>query len=197
MQRLPQKGKVKLNATKLTLYVGETFNLKVTGTKQKVKWSSSNKEVVTVNKKGKVSAKGKGKATITAKVGNKKYKCNVTVKEITSKTVFGNGCLLTSINTLQFSTKEIRKLSNGDYQVDAYIYNGLNYPVGDINVTSMTLYDRSGNQVASAAFGVCKNLVINQKSYAIWTFHFDKEYVNDGDFDLSKHSLHVYSNFIY
>ena len=80
-------AKVKLNKTKLTLYRKKTATLKVKGTKKKVKWSSSNKKVATVSKKGKVTAKKKGTATITARVGKKKYRCNVTVKNPTlSKT---------------------------------------------------------------------------------------------------------------
>lgn len=75
------KKKPKLNKKKATLYVGKTTQLKVKNTKKKVKWSSSKKSVATVSKKGKVKAKKKGKATITAKVAKKKLKCTVTVKE--------------------------------------------------------------------------------------------------------------------
>lgn len=71
---------VKISATKKTMYVGDTMTLKVTGTKAKVKWSSSNKNVASVTKKGKVSAKQSGTATITAKVKKKTLKCKVTVK---------------------------------------------------------------------------------------------------------------------
>ena len=75
-------ARVKLNKKSLSLTVGKTYKLKVKGTKKKVKWNSSNKKVVTVSKKGKVTAKKAGKATITAKIGKKKYKCKVTVNEV-------------------------------------------------------------------------------------------------------------------
>ena len=74
---------VKLNKKKLTLEVGKSETLKITGTKSKITWSSSNKSVATVSTKGKVTAKKAGKATITAKVGTKKYSCTVTVKKAT------------------------------------------------------------------------------------------------------------------
>ena len=48
--------------------------------KQKVKYSSSNKKVVSVSSKGVITAKKKGKATITVKSGKKTYKIKVTVK---------------------------------------------------------------------------------------------------------------------
>ena len=72
---------VKLSATKKTVYVGETFTMKVSGTTKAVKWSSSNKAVASVTQKGKVTAKKSGKATITAKVSSKSLKCAVTVKD--------------------------------------------------------------------------------------------------------------------
>lgn len=74
-----QAAKVRLNMTKKTLTVGKTVTLKVKGTRKKVKWSSSNKKVASVSSKGKVKAKKAGKATITAKIGKKKYKCKITV----------------------------------------------------------------------------------------------------------------------
>lgn len=73
--------KVKLNKTKATIYVGKTITLKLKNNKKKVKWTTSNKKIATVNKKGKVKGKKAGKVTITAKVGKKKYKCKVTVKK--------------------------------------------------------------------------------------------------------------------
>lgn len=196
LAKTSEKSKVKLNKSKLTLYVGDTYNLKVSGTKQKVTWTSSNKKVATVNKKGHVVAVGKGKATITAKVAGKKYNCTVNVKEITSETVFTNGGVVTSINTVQMSVREIRKLSNGVYEVDAYIYNGYSRPIGNIDVTALELYDRYGNQVASAAFGVCKDLTLNGNTYGVWTFVFGKDCVNKGDFDLTANSIKYKCSYI-
>lgn len=73
-------AKTKLNKKSATIYVGKTVSLKLKNNKKKVKWTSSNKKVATVSNKGKVKGKKAGKTTITAKVGNKKYKCNITVK---------------------------------------------------------------------------------------------------------------------
>ena len=77
--------KVKLNKTKATLTITDrkknpTVTLKVKNTSKKATWSTSNKKVATV-KKGKVTAKGAGKATITCKVDGKKLTCKVTVKD--------------------------------------------------------------------------------------------------------------------
>ena len=84
---VPVSAAGKINKKKVTLKVGQTLKLKVTGTKGKVKWTSSKKSVATVSSKGRVKAKKKGSATITAKIGKKKYTCKVTVKKASN----GNG----------------------------------------------------------------------------------------------------------
>ncbi len=75
------KAKVRLNKSKVSLYVGKTCKLKVKGTKKKVTWKSSKKKVASVSKKGVVTAKKKGTAKITAKAGKKKLTCKVTVRK--------------------------------------------------------------------------------------------------------------------
>ncbi len=72
---------VKINKTKVTLYTKQTTTLKITGTKKKVTWTSTDRSVASVNSSGKVTALKVGKATIKAKVGTKTYKCQVTVKK--------------------------------------------------------------------------------------------------------------------
>lgn len=79
------KSKVKLNITKATLSIGGSINLKLLNNKKKVTWKSSNKKVASVTKKGKVKAKKKGKASIVARVGKKKYTCKVTVGKVSKK----------------------------------------------------------------------------------------------------------------
>lgn len=73
--------KVSLNRKKVTLYIGKSFQLKIRGTKKKVQWKTSSKKIATVSRKGKVKAKKKGTAKITAKVAGKKLVCKVTVKK--------------------------------------------------------------------------------------------------------------------
>ena len=71
---------IQLNKTYKKMYVGATYQLKITGTDKKVKWwNSSNTSIATVSSNGKVTAKKKGVTEITAKVGTKKYKCTIKV----------------------------------------------------------------------------------------------------------------------
>ena len=79
---------ITLNATSITLYRNDTYALKATVTPsdaidKSVTWSSSNTNIATVDKNGKVTAKKLGTATITVKTNdgsNLSATCKVTVK---------------------------------------------------------------------------------------------------------------------
>ncbi|MEM4385909.1 MAG: Ig-like domain-containing protein, partial [Candidatus Anstonellales archaeon] len=78
---------IKLNKTALDLRVGNKYKLVATiqpvnATNKNLVWVSSNPKVVSVDGKGNVVAKGKGKAIITVRnvKGDKKAICNVTVR---------------------------------------------------------------------------------------------------------------------
>ncbi|MBR0427544.1 MAG: Ig-like domain-containing protein [Clostridia bacterium] len=137
--------KVSLNKTRKTLYAGDTYKLKIEGTSKKVKWSSSNKKIATVNSKGKVKAKKDGKVVITAKVSGKNYKCTIKVKKNYIKagkykltfgkykstlpkydicggtyTINGNGTY-SYVNTWKdYSGKKSTKKHSGKYKIEYY-----------------------------------------------------------------------------
>ena len=71
----------KLNKTAVTLKVGQTYQLKLSGTNQKITWKSSNSKIVTVNKTGKLFAKSAGNATITAQVNGIRFVCKVKIQK--------------------------------------------------------------------------------------------------------------------
>ena len=75
---------------KLTLQKGKTYQLKPVITpltsREKIKYTSSNKKVVKVSSKGVITAKKAGKATITVKSGKKRVKIKVTVPKTTKIT---------------------------------------------------------------------------------------------------------------
>jgi len=77
---------------------GNVKTLKVTGTNEKVTWTSSDKKVAVVDKNGLVTAKGPGIAKITASVDGAKITCEVKVLKISS-------------NELELSKGETYKLS--------------------------------------------------------------------------------------
>ena len=82
---------LKLNETRVELAVGEKMELKVIPDKatadkkvadaknDRVEWTSSNKDIVTVDEKGIIRAQKEGRATVTATSGGKRGSCDVNV----------------------------------------------------------------------------------------------------------------------
>ncbi len=72
--------KLKLNKQKVTITAKRTVTLKLNNAQlSPVTWSSSNKRVATVSKKGVVRGRYAGTCTITAKYKKRTFKCQVTV----------------------------------------------------------------------------------------------------------------------
>jgi len=82
---------IKLNKTKNTIGVGDTYQLKIYGTKNEVKWTVKSPSIAKVSQNGKVTGKKIGTTTVTAKIGKKKLTCKITVhnhkytKKVTKK----------------------------------------------------------------------------------------------------------------
>ena len=95
---------LKLNATKKTLYVGQSITLKVkrvtpSKASKAVTWTTSSKKIATVNAKGKVTAKKVGTAKIIAiSKSNKKTKavCKITVIKKEETTGAGTNVAVTA-----------------------------------------------------------------------------------------------------
>ncbi len=73
------KGAV-INYMKPSVAVKATTTLKVTGTKEKVTFSSADTSIAKVSSKGVITGVKKGSTIITVKIGTKSYKVTVTVK---------------------------------------------------------------------------------------------------------------------
>ena len=74
------KNDLKLSEEKLKLEAGETAKLKLADEDAEVRWSSSDESVAKVNSKGKVTAIGKGKCTITCEAADGSAKIEIPVK---------------------------------------------------------------------------------------------------------------------
>lgn len=90
------KSKVKLSSTKISMTVKQKKSIRLKGVKgKKVKWSTSNKKIVTIKTSGKnkkkctLTAKKSGNTTVSAKYRGKTYKCKVTVKAKNTTTTNG------------------------------------------------------------------------------------------------------------
>lgn len=116
-------GNSVLNITNETYSIdaGQSFTLKLNGIKaKKVKWSSSNKSVATVNKKGVVKGIKKGKSTITGKYKGLKFKINVNV--------FNASDNMYSADKANFKYKEskITEINGEKYFVITFVFTNNN-----------------------------------------------------------------------
>lgn len=164
----------KMSKTKITLYVGKSMALKVKnlGKKIKVTWKSSNKSVATVSYKGKVKAKKKGTAIITAKFSYKKngkkltktLKCKVTVKNKKTKPTQKTD----NVTLEEWKTIYLEYFKNNPMYVYYYVFEDLNndgIPEICINVTlegnsfaNAFIYINKYNEVKISKFGwICRN----------------------------------------
>ena len=126
---------LKLNSSRITLNPGKSYTLKVNGTKLAPAWKSSNSKVVTVNKKGRITAKKAGTAKITATLGGKKFVCTVTVKKASAS----------SNKTVQNYTKVKNYLNkNGRYSEDGSRYIEMSI---DADTTAVLSYDPKENKL--------------------------------------------------
>ncbi len=182
--------KVSLNSKKVSLSVGDKTTLRLTGAKaKKIKWSSSNKKIATVNRKGVVTAKKTGKAVITAKYGKKKYKAKITVVKATANA--NRSSKKTTSSTAAVSTNEFYNPNNYvmadkcinilPYHIyykdnclyaECYIINGYFSRVYNIDVSELTFF--SGNRkIADGSFGIIAGgAAIGARSYGTYTFVF-------------------------
>lgn len=159
--------KVKLNCTKKTMYVGDTFKLKISGTKKNVKWSSSNKNVATVSSKGVVKGVYEGNVKITAIVSGKKYTCSVKVKNVISKSieldkteikcVVGESVKIKATILPSNTTDKTLQWSTGDESIAKVDAKG---KVTGVSSGETTLFVTNGDCVAS-----CPITVKNSFSY--------------------------------
>jgi hypothetical protein len=113
---------VKISKSKVTMEIATTTTLKVTGTKSKVTWKSSDKKVASVNSKGVVTAQSVGTAKITATVSKKKYTCTVTVvdSDYTQLLTFAEG-LNAHINMASQLAEYQNQYVAGEITADALI----------------------------------------------------------------------------
>lgn len=126
---------LKLNSSRITLNPGKSYTLKVNGTKLAPAWKSSNSKIVTVNKKGRITAKKAGTAKITATLGGKKFVCTVTVKKASAS----------SNKTVQNYTKVKNYINkNGRYSEDGSRYIEMSI---DADTTAVLSYDPKENKL--------------------------------------------------
>lgn len=110
--------------TSVTLGLGAETTLKLTGGGGNVKWKSSNKKIATVNKKGVVTAKKTGTATITASRNGKKAVCKIKVKKNERKLKsYPTSASAYISNQTILGFQKIKRDSKGNYVLSGHFIN--------------------------------------------------------------------------
>ena len=177
-------SKVKLNYSQKTIAVGQTVNLKMTGTSSKVKWSSTNNSVASVSSKGVVTAKKVGTAKIKATVKGKTYTCKMTVKNNSWK-YLGNIANIFDWQKLHFCNQnlafnmvkarpyQLSYNSKGQLTAKIAVFNatpGRNYYLSKIRII---LKSQSDNRIFAEGTVTRNNYRIQPMTYDIISITFN------------------------
>lgn len=100
------------------LVKGRSKKLKITGYSGKITWSSSNKKIASVSSKGKVKGKKIGNVVITAKIGEKRIGCAVSVTTKKLKKVCDRA---TYIGT-HWKYSQAKRTQSGYYDCSALVW---------------------------------------------------------------------------
>ena len=140
----------KISNTSATITKGFTKKLSVKDAGGKVTWSSSNKSVATVDKNGKVTAKKKGTATISAKTTDTTLKCKVTVKDnvysvskpVVSEVPYGKWGML--VYKMSYDKK-------GDLVLKCRVVNNIGYKIVEIRNFGFTAKSPTGKTMGKVS----------------------------------------------
>lgn len=132
---------VKLNRKKVSVIKGESFQLRIKGTKKKAKWSSTSTGVATVDKNGNVTGKNIGTTTVIAKVNKKQYICTVKVIGVDCRT--------------HISTEDGGDLITSDSSSKSVLDISLSHKVSSLVVT---VCDHNGQAVKKFTFASSKSV---------------------------------------
>ena len=102
-----------ISRTSIKMYSDTTYNLKMNGTYRTVKWASNNTSVVQVTQSGYVKAVKGGTACIITRVGNKYYRCYVTV--IQRQVISGPAADVLKLTNAQRKARGLSELTTNAY----------------------------------------------------------------------------------
>lgn len=137
---------VNINSKNITMNVGESKQLKISGAKEKISWSSNKKSIAVINSKGIVTAKNPGTAVITAIFNKNKYTWKITVKNNEVQKIRLN------IKSATLFTRTDSSLIDNTYDLYLTAYTTPKSAVNDIIWTSsnqnIATVDNNGHVIA-------------------------------------------------
>lgn len=159
----------RINKKSVRVTTATSTKLFVDGTTQKVTWSTSDKKVATVSSNGTVKGVNPGKATITAKVGSKKYTCNVTVQ----KPIDYLEWYLKTEGTITGSNNIIGAEIGYDY--GEIIFSNTSLGLDDISITTMEM-DAGSKQARAQVAYLGGMMYISDDNYETTEFYGETKF---------------------
>ncbi len=143
---------IQLNRTKKNLRPGKTFELLVTdknGKKistSKFTWSSNNKKVATVSKKGVVKAVKKGKAVITGKKKgtNQKVRCTITVYNVKNSLELSHANMILTAGDTEKIGVDISRVDKTSNDPSWVTFTSSNPSVASVNASGKVKAKKAG-----------------------------------------------------
>lgn len=158
-----------ISAKNVTLNVDDTYKLKLKGVTDtsSIKWTSSDKSIATVDKKGKVTALKEGTVTITAKFNNKSYKSTITIKSKGfTATYSGSGDKVVTGISLPEGNYSVTLTHDGKRNFIVYPYldgEKMSYLSNEIGVCTITTVLNKGQKFST------DDLMIEVRADGNWT----------------------------
>ncbi len=149
---------VKLNKTKLTVYIGQPYAQTLTATPRPqadVTWSSSKREVAFVDNTGKITGFKAGTTKITASANGAKAVCTVTVKEPTFKI----GTIKTSVYRGNSTTVKGTPTPTAEI-----VWKSADLSIATVdNNGKITGVKKGTTTITATAHGISKNCIVTVK----------------------------------
>lgn len=140
-----------ISQNNLTLTKGFSSKLSASGGSGKVRWSSSNPNIASVNSSGKVTAKGAGTTTISAvSADGAKATCKVKVKAncYSKKQLIAND--IPYMRAILYAYK-VSYNSKGDLVIKTHFLNNCGRTVTELRNIKITVKDGSGHLIGSCS----------------------------------------------
>lgn len=190
-----QNVKATMSQTKMTLTAGFTGKLSVSGGTVK-SWTSKNKSIATVDKKGKVTAKKAGNTTIVATLANgEKLTCKVKVaanKYKDTKLTTGNcpsGDVYCKVYTANFD-------KNGNLVVKASCVNNYYYAATGFKNIKIVVKDAKGKTVATHKVSKLSTSLSTSSAKTL-TFTIKKSALKNKKIDLRNATIKIDGTYLY
>ena len=172
-----------LSTSDMTITVGKTARLRVTGASGKVTWKSSNTNVASVSN-GLVKAKKPGRTVVSGKIKNTVLTCQVTVRK--NQYISQNRSADFTGTGIGFFPLDVKYKGKNKMLLTGYLYN-LDYGftlTKLYNKSTIALYDHGKNKLL-AKKNWSGSYRVDPRSYRVVTITFTGNQIKKKNYDLA------------